>query len=136
MWKMECEMTFFGTTMNKVVRMHHLHKIKVQMKDHWTTFWLNKKGTNECSCSENFKFPFHSGICSITFHFKCVIYFAILFVVFLKPSCKNWMRLKLEVIWYLQPFNFLHHILSYIKSFNVGLQMASHIILHLNRTPP
>jgi hypothetical protein len=37
------------------------------------TFWVNKKDRKECACSENFKFPFHSGIFSITFQFKCVL---------------------------------------------------------------
>jgi hypothetical protein len=43
------KMTLFGTTVNKVA------------------------SRKECAHSENFKFPFHSGVFSITFDFKCVL---------------------------------------------------------------
>jgi hypothetical protein len=33
MLEMERKMTFFGTTVNQVARMHHLQKIKVQLKN-------------------------------------------------------------------------------------------------------
>jgi hypothetical protein len=73
MWKMEHKMTFFGMTVKKVARVHHLQKMELQLKNHWTNFLLNKKDRKECVCSANFKFPFHSGRFSITFQFKCVL---------------------------------------------------------------
>jgi hypothetical protein len=47
MQKMEHKMTFFGTTVNKVARVHHLQKMEVRLKDHWSF--------------------------SITFHAKCIL---------------------------------------------------------------
>jgi hypothetical protein len=34
---------------------------------------VNEVVLMECACSEDFKFPIHAGIFSITFHFKCVL---------------------------------------------------------------
>jgi hypothetical protein len=34
---------------------------------------LSDEIKSKCARSENFKFPFHSGIFSITFHLKCVL---------------------------------------------------------------
>jgi hypothetical protein len=37
------------------------------------TFCLNKKDTQECACSENFRFPSYSSMFSITFRLKSVL---------------------------------------------------------------
>jgi hypothetical protein len=61
-------------TMKKVVRMSHLQKMKMRVKDCWSNSLIKwKKDGNECACSEKFKFLFHSLIFSLTFDFKCVI---------------------------------------------------------------
>jgi hypothetical protein len=38
--KMGRTMTFFGTTVNEAVRVHHLQKMKVQLKNHWMNFLI------------------------------------------------------------------------------------------------
>jgi hypothetical protein len=35
MLKLESKMKFIRKTVNKVARVHHFHKTKVQMEDHW-----------------------------------------------------------------------------------------------------
>jgi hypothetical protein len=76
MQKMECKMTLFGMTVNKVAGVYRLQKIG------WTV-WLNKKDRKEFAYSKNVKFPFHCGIFPITSQFKCVLnIFAILIDMF------------------------------------------------------
>jgi hypothetical protein len=116
MQTMACKMTFLGLHWTECWGHIIFRKWKWNWRIVGWTIWLNKKYRRECACSENYNFPFHSGILSITFRFKRILnvcYFN-LYVLnelieintlsnsFGKPSFKNWIHLKFEGVLYLK----------------------------------